>query len=45
MFKFKTQRTIVPCLWLRLSGLSVVKFFKKNKIKNLRFGMIIKKII
>ena len=30
---FKSQRTIVPCLWLGLSGQSVVKFFKKNKIK------------
>ena len=44
MLKFKTQRTIVPCLWLGLSGQSVVKFFKKNKIKNLKFGMIKKKL-
>ena len=29
---------------LGLSGLSVIKFFKKNKIKNLKFGMITKKM-
>ena len=28
---FKTQRTIVPCLWLGLSGQSVVNFLKKIK--------------
>ena len=26
---FKLQRTVIPCLWIRLSGQSVVNFLKK----------------
>ena len=33
---FKTQRTFVPCLRFGNIRLSVVKFFKKNKIKNFK---------
>ena len=29
---------------LGITGLSVIKFFKKNNIKNFKYGMIIKKI-
>ena len=32
----KTQRTVVPCLWLRIVRSICCKVFKKNKIRNFK---------